>query len=147
MILWLTFLSGSKINVTLDFKLPRCSVSTSNLRCATDASVTPTSINQYHQPQFYSSISPTSIRRVCYCRVVWTGPAVYEHHFIVGQINQKPRVLGKWMIRWLFILCFFLFWPTVHSQPHYTTTELKQLETVSECCLNLRSILPHTEAP
>jgi len=25
-----------------------------------------------------------------------------------------PSLVGQWMIRWLFILCFFLFWPIVH---------------------------------
>ena len=25
-----------------------------------------------------------------------------------------PSLVGQWLIRWLFILCFFLFWPIVH---------------------------------
>ena len=29
--------------------------------------------------------------------------------------SLAPSFVGQWMIRWLFILCFFLFWPTVRG--------------------------------
>ena len=36
------------------------------------------------------------------------------HLFACSLISFIPKLLGKWMIRWLFFLSFFLFWPIVN---------------------------------
>ena len=38
------------------------------------------------------------------------------HLFARSLTSLTPSLLGQWLIRWLFYLCFFLFWTIVHRR-------------------------------
>ena len=50
------------------------------------------------------------IHTACFARALHCA-----HLFACLLISFISKLLGKWMIRWLFFLSFFLFWTKVHS--------------------------------
>ena len=64
--------------------------------------------------------------------------------------SLTPELMGKWMIRWLFLLCFFLFWTIVHGSMWRKKEKMSSvpficvfasLYTVSVCSLSVHFLL------
>jgi len=47
------------------------------------------------------------------------------HSFARSLTSLTPSLVGKWLIRWLLNLCFFLFWPIVDYQMHLIRITLR----------------------
>ena len=48
--------------------------------------------------------------------------ALHCAHLLARSLTSLTRLLvGNWIFWWLFILCFFLFWPTVNCQKFFTS--------------------------
>ena len=48
------------------------------------------------------------------CNTRFVRALYCAHSLTLSLTSLSPFLLGLYMIRWLFILCFFLFWPTMH---------------------------------